>query len=121
MSLGVIYKKVVGLEQRTSELEGQVKILMSMNKKINQNIDNDVCDPIDEVWGCEKCSFKLGCIDKAEGMVRVSHGNLHGYWEPSPGSAFAIICFKCSFINKLEYNLPNSKIDDNIITDNGES
>ena len=43
MSLGVIYKKVVGLEQRTSELEGQVKILMSMNKKINFKVENDEC------------------------------------------------------------------------------
>lgn len=115
MSLNVMYKKIMDLEHRTLELEQQIKILLSMNKSnLNQHIDTDNIANKDHSWDCEKCSLNLGFMDSEESVVRVSCSGIHAFWEPSPESSFAIICPKCSFINKIQYNLPTVEICDNI-------
>lgn len=114
MSLATIYNKIIGLENRVSELEGLVKILSSSHSKINQNIDSPLSLPEGEEWDCEKCGSNLGFMDCQTGEVRVLHEKMLFFWRPSDGGSLTLICHKCSFINKLEYNLPNDKFNDNI-------
>ena len=63
MSLATIYNKIIGLENRVSELEGLVKILSSSHSKINQNIDSPLSLPDGEEWDCAKCGSNLGFMD----------------------------------------------------------
>ena len=114
MSLATIYKKVMDLESRVSEMEGLVKILSSSPAKINQNIDPDLSLPEGEKWDCEKCSSNLGFMDFQTGEIRVIHERMLFFWRPADGGSLTLICHRCSFINKIEYNLTNDKFNDNI-------
>lgn len=112
--LNQIYEKVMSLEAKVSELDKLVKIRSLSPDKINQNIDEPKELPEEEQWRCEKCTSKLGFFDSESGGVRVKHGGMTIYWEPAPDGSLTIICHNCSFINKLEYNLPNDNFNDNI-------
>jgi len=93
---------------RIEKLERQVK---GMEHELSQLVDiyqnriekPDSMSPLDQIWSCKKCGFRLGIYDPVTDELRIRYRDFFSWVKAGKGGYIKIVCRGCSELNEVRY------------------
>jgi|TARA_Y100000289_G_scaffold14595_1_gene13705 ribosomal protein L37AE/L43A len=94
--------------ERLEKLERQVK---GMEHELSQLVDiyqsrideAEKISPMDKIWSCKKCGFRLGIYDPVSDELRIRYRDFFCWMKAGKDGYIKIVCRGCSELNEVRY------------------
>lgn len=93
--------RVDKIERQLRSMESELSLLVNIYQ--HRIEDPKPMNPIDQIWSCKKCGFRLGIYDPASDELRIRYRDFFCWMKAGKDGYIKIVCRGCSELNEVRY------------------